>query len=65
MLPTEQTSEQVKSRERERKKIQFKKNEDTINLFFDFKKKIALTHENCAHPRGRISQKSERSGVCA
>jgi len=65
MLPTGQKSERVKSRERERKKILFKKkNEEIINLFFDFKKKIAI-HENCAYPRGRISKKSERSAVCA
>ena len=49
----------------EKRRYNLKKNEDTINMFFDFKKKIALTHENCTYPRGRISQKSERSGMCA
>jgi len=36
----------VKPRERKRKRIQLQKKEDEINLFFDLKKKIALTPDN-------------------
>jgi len=36
----------VKPRERERKKIQKQSKKDEINLFLDFKKKIALTPDD-------------------